>query len=141
MVQVSRQFQELARSSPRLRYQRDLFSADLVENPCIPCGFTQRRKLCEEHKHKWSSAGRTVNAVHELPEDLFSIRYPTTRLGRNLIASYNEGDSRLSFLRIRTAKIRKLIEWWSIPPFNFNVEEVAAYAPDNFLAIAEGKGR
>ena len=84
-----------------------------------------------------------MNAVHELPEDLFSIRYTTTRLGRNLIASYNEGDSRLGFLRssIRTAKIRKLIEWWSMPPFNFNVEEVAAYAPDNILTVTEGKGR
>ena len=49
MVQISRQFQDLTRNLPTLRYQRDLFSAGLVENRSISCDFAERRKLYEEH--------------------------------------------------------------------------------------------
>ena len=141
MVQISRQFQALTRDSPTLQYQRDLFSAGLTENPSNSCDFSQRRKLCKEHEHKWSSAGRVTKTIHELPEEIISEGCLIAILDRNLIASPGRWDDSLGLLRVPPVTSRKPIEWWKIPPLPFNPKAFAAYPPDNILALAEEKER
>ena len=134
MVQISRQFQDLTRNSPTLRYQRDLFSASLVENHCVPCDFAQRRKLCEEHKRKWSGEGRVVKTVHGSPGGLLP---PTRIFCRDLVASRSARDNGLHFFRILPGRSKESIEQWSIPPLPFNIRAFAAYSPNNVLVVAE----
>ena len=139
VAQISRRFQDLTRSSPILQYKRDLFSAGLVENPCSPCDFAQRRKACEEHERKWSDAGRVEKAIHELPEGSSLGVYPTI-LGRNLIALRNtQNVGGLTFLRFPPVTSVSPIERWRIPPLPFELRHFAVYPPDNILAVAEEK--
>jgi len=133
----SRRFQGLTLSSPILQHKRDLFSSGLVENPCSPCDFAQRRKLCEEHKRKWSSVGKAVMTVHESPRELK--QHSATVRGRNLIALRNFRHNSLHFLRLPSVANRKPIEWWSIPTFPFRLRVFAVYLPDSILVAAEEK--
>ena len=143
MNQISRQFRDLIRDSPMLQYKRELFSAGLIENPCSPCDFAQRRKLFEEYKCKWSDAGRVVKTIHEFPEELSLGDYFRTSEGWNLIGyrSTSTGDGNLMFVRVPPVTSQRPIEWWSIPPLSFHARAYAVYPPDNLLAIAEHKGR
>jgi len=141
LLQVSRQFQDLTRNSPALRYKRDLFSAGLAENPRSPCDFAQRRKLCEEYDRKWSSAGRIVMTAHELPKELSFQRHSTTTHGGDLISSRNFRNGRLDFLHLPPATSHKPIKWWSTPPFPFHVAAYAIHPPCNIIAAAEVRER
>ena len=123
MVQISRQFQGLTRNSPTLQYQRDIFSAGLTENPSNSCDFSQRRKLCKEHEHKWFSAGKVTKTIHELSEEIISEGSLIAVPDRNLIASPGRWDNSLSLLRVSPVTSRKPIEWWSIPPLPFNPKD------------------
>lgn len=134
-IQISRRLQDLTRNSPTLRYRRDLFSVGLIENPYNPCGFVQRRKLCEEHKRKLTNVGRAVKTTHELSEEAFS-GWGVILCG-GLIASYDVRDNSLGLLRILPAASRKPIEWWCIPPFPSKVMAFGVYLPENILAVAE----
>ena len=125
--------------SPTLQHQRDLFSAGLIETDCSPCDLAQRRKLCEEHKRKWSSAGRVVKTTHKLPDELISEGGFNMTLGRNLIAFLARWDDSCCFLRLPPVTSRNPVEWWSAPLFPFNVPVFDVYPPDNILAIAEVK--
>ena len=142
VAQISRQFQDLTRSSPILQYKRNLFSAGFTDNPCNPCDFAQRRKAYEEYERKWSDAGSSVRAIHKLPEKISPKIHPTMALGRNLIAlrgTPNVGS--LTFLRLPPATSAKPIERWYIPPLPFELNVFAAYPPDNILAVTEAKNR
>ena len=138
-IQISRQVQKLIRDSPTLQYKRELFSVGLIENPRKPCDFTQRRKLCKEHKRKWSNAGRVAKTIHELPEELSLEQHLTTTLGWGLIAYCNTEDGSLSFLRPPPVMSQKPIEWWTIPPYPFSLKVFVAYPPDDILVVAEEK--
>jgi len=126
-------------NSPTLQYQRDLFSAGLVENPHNLCDFTQRRKQYEEHVDKWSNVERAVKSVYELPREFFSAWHSTTVLGRNLIASRGLQGDTLAFARITPGMTRTPVVWWSTPPFPFNIVTFATHPPDNVLAVVEVK--
>ena len=142
MIQINRQFRELICDSPMLQYKRELFSAGLIENPCNPCDFAQRRKLFEEYKCRWSDVGRVVKTIHELPEDLSRIHHSMETPGWNLIGyrSKSTGDGNISFVRIPPVTSQRPIERWN-PPLPFPVKGFAVYPPDNLLVVAEHKER
>ena len=131
-VQISRQLRDLARNSPTLQHQRNLFSAGLIENPCIPCDFAQRRKLCEEYTRKWSSEGRATKTTHEVPEGL---SHSTPTPYGNLIVSRSMRDNGLDFLRISPGASKEPIKCWCIPPLPFDIEAFTVYPPENILAV------
>ena len=139
-VKINRQFQSLTRDLPTLQYQRDLF-AGLIENPRDPCDFVQPQKLCEEHERKWSSVGRVVKTIHELPKEMFSGLRSTENHSGGVIASLSQPDNSIGVLRIPPVTSRKPIEWWNIPPFPFYVGAFVMYPPDNILAVAMGTVR
>ena len=129
----------MTRNSPTLRHKRDLFSAGLVENPCGPRDFSERRRLYEQYVRKWSNAGKVVKVTHELPEELFIQRYYTTLHGGNIFASHKPYENNIHFFWIPPATSRKPLEWWSIPPFPFFIKAFAVYLTDGILAVAEEK--
>ena len=137
--QVSRQFRALTRNSPTLQCKRDLFSAGLAENPRNPSDFTRCRKLYEEHRRKWSNAGRVVKTIYELPEELIAEEYFVTTPGWNLIAFRRMEGGTLSFLHLPSTTSQRPTEQWTIPPFPFSVNVFAIYPPDNLLVVAEEK--
>jgi len=128
VIQISRQFQELVSDSPTLQYRRELFSGGLIETSRNPCDFAQCRKLCEEHKYKWSNAGRVVKTIHGLPEKLSLKRHFTRTLGWSLIAYRNKGDGSLSFLRPPPVTSKKP---------NRGLDVFVAYLPNDLLVVAE----
>lgn len=137
MIQISRRFQDLTRSSPELQYRRDVFSAGLMENPCVLCDFAQCRKLCEEHERKWSNAGRVVDTIREVPEGLIFREHSTTIINDTLVAFLSRGANNLGFFRVPPVTSRKPIEGWKIPPFPFDIKAFAVYPPENILVVAE----
>jgi len=141
IAQISRRFQELIHDSPTLQFKRELFSAGLIENPRNPCDFTQRRKLYEEYRRKWSNTGRVVKTTHQLPEELPLERYFTTTPGWNLIGYHDLENGNISFVRVPPPTSQRPIERWGLPPRPFKVKKFAVHPPDNLLAVVEERER
>ena len=129
----------MLRDSAVLQHRRDLFAAGLIDNPSISCDLSRRRKAYEECVHKWSDTRKAVKSVYDLPQEIFSESHTITVLGGNLLASYIWRGRRVNFIRVPTAVSQKPIEWWTLPPFPFGIEDFAAYAPDNVFVVAEIK--
>jgi len=93
------------------------------------------------HTSGLPDARGVVGSVHELPREKFSEFHAITIHSRNLLASRGLQDNSLTFVRVPSAVSRMPIEWWSIPPFPFWIENFATHLPDNILAVAEKKER
>ena len=58
-------------------------------------------------------------------------------LGGGLLASHIWQDHTLNFVRVPRAVNQKPIEWWTLPPFPFEIGHFAAHAPENLFVVAE----
>lgn len=136
-IQISRQFRDLAHSSPALQYRRELFAAGLVDNPRSPCNLEERRRLCRDYVHKWSDPTNIGDTLRELPlKYQLSSWNDSTILGRNIIAVCSQSNN-IDFLHIPPAISRKPPERWSIHELPFRTSRYTAYPPKNILVIAE----
>lgn len=84
---------------------------------------------------------RVTESIYELPREFFSALHSTIILGGNLVASRESQGNILNFAHIRPTMTRTPVEWWSTPPFPFEIKAFATHPPDNVLAVAEEKER
>ena len=78
-----------------------------------------------------------MKSVQELPLGLFSEPHQITALGGGLFASHEPYSNCLAFARVPSVVSRKLLKWWSVPPFPFTISGFAAHVPDNVLIVGE----
>ena len=140
MIQISRQFQDLARSSPGLLCRRELFAAGLIENPHNPCDPDEHRRLCKEYVRKWSDPTNIAESLREVSlEHSLSSWNDMIFAGRDLLVMHARQSETIDFLHIPSATSQNLTERWSIPQFPFEVLRYVTYPPENVLAVAEKK--
>ena len=116
MIQVSRQFQNLTHSSPKLQCRRELFAAGLTDNPHDPCGLDELRRLCKEYVHKWSDPTNMMKSFREMSLEYMSSGWCGTEIiGRNLLARPEPDGKNFDLFHIPPVTSRKPIERWNIP--------------------------
>lgn len=136
-IQVNRHFRNLIFNSPTVHHRRELFAAGLIDNPCCPCDFAERRKLCEAYTYKWSKAVDIAKNTREIPPSLSLGWSNANHLGNGYLVSDSEGRRGLAFLHIPPIASQESVEGWNIPPFSFDILGYAVYPPANVLAVTE----
>ena len=143
MIQISRRFQDLARSSPELLCRRELFAAGLIDNPHNPCSLDERRRLCKEYVYKWSDATNLANSIRDVSLERPFVSWGDTEvMGRNLLAIHPYVSDTIDFIRIPPAMSRGLPERWSVSDLPaFRLLYFTAHPPENILFVADEEER
>ena len=143
--QICRAFANLISTSSLLKYRLELLAAGLTENPRSPCGLEEGQRRVKEYVDMWKDPD-----AYMWPNPYYIKRrgYPLRQanfhwkefihIGRNLLARL----SGCSVLFIRVPRItagRDKVEEWRIefPATSFRPITVAAYPPENVLALIE----
>ena len=115
--QVSRRFPDLVSTSHYLRHRIDLFSAGLVDNPCIVCSLTERRARLREYTDGWKDVECSVRCDYPLESRtaLYSVPH-----GQDLFSAHSNDNTAISIFRLPSSLNRGTVKEWTLKiPFRF----------------------